>query len=296
MTHRDAQPSPTARPLLLTGLPRCGSSWVGRLLAGAPGVRYRYESLNPDWVPALRGRPGPFRYQQPGTAGPDWLQRAAERAFSGRQSWKQALRAIARGYGASLWRRQGQLVLKDPTACLLAGWLEDRIPCRVVVLTRHPCGFAASVTALGWPLRLERLLTQPALVENHLEPHRDVLAACAADPLAALGAFWAAAHLVLRDQAQGRWHFQSFDALCLAPREGFAALSDGLRIQIAPPPPRRRHRADPGSTVKEGRRVALSWRERFTDEEVARILQPVRDCGLSSFAGLDAGEGDQSSS
>lgn len=269
---------------------------MGQLLAEAPGIRYRYESLNPDWVPALGGRPGPFRYQAPGTPGPIWLQRAAERAFAGRQSGKQALRAVVRGYPRSLFRRHGRLVLKDPTACLLAGWLEERIPCEVVVLTRHPCGFAASVTALRWPLRLERFLSQPDLVAHHLRPYRDVLAPCAADPLAALGAIWAAAHLVLRAQGGERWHFQSFETLCLAPGKGFATLSDALRIRIAAPTPGGRHRSDPGSTTKDGRRVALSWRERFTDQEIKRILQPVRDCGLAAFAGLDAPAAGQSSS
>jgi hypothetical protein len=123
-----------------------------------------------------------------------------------------------------------------------------------------------------------------------------VLAPCAADPLAALGAFWAAAHLVLRAQGGERWHFQSFETLCLAPGKGFATLSDALRIRIAAPAPRRRHRSDPGSTTKDGRRVALSWRERFSDQEIERILQPVRDCGLAAFAGLDAPAAGQSSS
>jgi hypothetical protein len=252
-------------------------------MSAAPGIRYRYESLNPHWVPGLEGRPGHFRYQRPGTPGPQWLQDAADRAFSGHQSWKQRLRAVVRGYGASLLRSRGTLVLKDPTACLLAGWLAERTPCRVVVLTRHPCGFAASVTALGWPLRLERLLSQESLLQDHLLPVRDVLADSANDPLTALGAFWAAVHLVLRNQGRGRWHFQSFERLCLSPEEGFQEFSEALGFTLKPATAPFRHRSDPGSTAKDGRQVALAWQKHLTRGEIERILLPVRACGLASF-------------
>lgn len=272
------------RPIFLTGLPRCGSSWIGETLSRAPGVRYRYESLNLHWAPGLTGTLGHFRYQRPGTPAPRELERAVDAAMAGSQSWKQRVRAVARGYGPAALRRSGRLVLKDPTAVLLTAWLAERRPLRVAILTRHPCGFAASIRHLGWPIRLQRLLAQPDLVTDHLQDHVDTLRACLDDPLAALGGFWAATHHVLRRQAQEDWVFAAFEALCLDPDQAFPALSRQLGLAVPAPKPTARHRPGAASTQKDGRQVALAWRGQLSAEEQDRIMSPVRKMGLEEFA------------
>lgn len=271
-------------PILLTGLPRCGSSWVGQCVSRVDNVRYRYESLNADWVPALRGQLGQFRYHPPELPGPERFRRAADRALSGRQSMRQRARGIYRGYADAVLRRRGRLVLKDPTACLLAGWLAAHYHCHVVILTRHPCGFVHSIQRLGWPIPLDRLLSQRALVRDHLEPHLDTLTACRDDPLAALGAFWAATHLTLQRQAGEEWPFISYERLCLQPEHGFADLSSALGVDIPAPRASETHREDPGSTLKNPRQAATAWRAGLTRDEIARIMAPVDALGLRELA------------
>ena len=274
----------TDPPIFLTGLPRCGSSWIGERLSRTPGVRYRYESLNLHWSPALEGTLGHFRYQRPGTRAPVNLEHAVDRALAGDQSWKQRLRALARGYGSAAHRRSGRLVLKDPTALFLAAWLAERVPLQVTVLFRHPCGFAASILDLGWPIRLRRLLGQSDLVTDHLEDHVDTLRATLDDPLAALGGFWAAAHRVLLRQATDDWLFASYERLCLEPESAFSELSGHLGLNLPAPPPATRHRSGAASTRKDGRQVALAWQTRLSKEEQGRIMGPVRALGLEAFA------------
>jgi hypothetical protein len=279
-----------ARPIFLTGLPRCGSSWIGELLSQSPGVRYRYESLNLHWAPALSGTLGHFRYQRPGSRAPAALERAVDQAMAGGQSWKQRIRAVARGYGSAALRRSGRLVLKDPTAVLLAGWLAGLQPLQVVVLSRHPCGFAASIRKLDWPIRLQRLLTQPDLVADHLEAHVDVLRAALDDPLASLGGFWAATHHVLRRQAGAAWVFASYERLCLDSGAAFAELSAELGLELAPPAALATHHSGAASTRKDGRRVALAWRTQLTSEEQERVMGPVRALDLEAFATQGLGQ------
>ncbi|MEM1411218.1 MAG: sulfotransferase [Pseudomonadota bacterium] len=282
----DADPKAPDAPILITGLPRCGSSWVGQCVARLPNVRYRYESFNADWVPALKGKLAPLQYQPPGTEGPPRIRYAADRAFAGRQSAKQYLRGLYRGYAAPTIRRRGTLVLKDPTACLLAGWLAERENCRIVVLTRHPCGFVHSVRLLGWPMPLERLLRQKRLLRDHLSSHSDCLVASLSDPLAALGALWAATHLVLKRQSEttaSPWSFVSYEQLCLEPENGFLRLSEALGLTVKAPEPAATHRDDPGSTRKDGMRVANAWREALTEQEIQRVMAPVRTLGLEAM-------------
>lgn len=281
-----------APPVLITGLPRCGSSWVGQWLSKAEDVRYRYESLNPHWVPALEGTLGHFRYLRPDEEGPMSIRNAVDRAFQGGQSAKQYARALYRGYLSSALRRRGRLVLKDPTACLLAAWLQRRQGCKVIVLVRHPCGFAASIRALDWPIRLERLLKQSELVEDHLEPFIPVLHASRNDALATLGAFWAAVHHVFQRQADETWVFKSFEELCLAPEPAFAELGRSIGIHEKAPAPVGAHRRDPGSTRKDGARAATGWRETLTPSEVKRVLAPVREFGLEALVPFDQASSD----
>jgi hypothetical protein len=280
----------TEPPVFLTGLPRCGSSWIGERLSRTPGIRYRYESLNLHWAPALAGTLGHFRYQRPGMPAPASLERAVDRVVAGDQSWKQRLRAVARGYGPAALRRSGRLVLKDPTAVFLTGWLADRHALQVVVLHRHPCGFAASIRGLGWPIRLQRLLAQPDLVADHLGDHIDTLSAALADPLAALGGFWAATHRVLLRQAGTDWIFASYERLCLDPEPAFNELSERLNMDLPPPEPSTRHRPGAASTSKDGRQVALAWRDQLSGGEQERVMGPVRALGLEAFAADGTGQ------
>lgn len=280
----------TPPPIFLTGLPRCGSSWIGERLSRTPGVRYRYESLNLHWAPALKGTLGHFRYQRPGSHAPKPLEHAVDRALAGEQSWKQRVRSLARGYGSAALRRSGRLVLKDPTAVLLAAWLAERQALRVAVLSRHPCGFAASIRHLGWPIRLQRLLAQPDLVSDHLEDYLDTLQAALDDPLAALGGFWAATHRVLLRQANDDWVFASFDRLCLDPEAAFSELSDRLDLDLPAPDPPARHRSGAASTRKDSLRVALAWQRQLSKREQERVMGPVRALGLEAFANQGLGQ------
>lgn len=289
MTNSRRETGDQARPIFLTGLPRCGSSWIGEQLSLVPKVRYRYESLNVHWAPSLRGTLGHFRYLRPEDSAPPAIEAAAEAALAGKQSWKQASRALARGYGPAAFRPSGRLVLKDPTAVLMTAWLAKQASLQVAVLTRHPCGFAASIRQLGWPIRLKRLLTQPRLVADHLDAHVDTLEAALDDPIASLGAFWAATHRVLLRQAGEDWIFAAYERLCLDPERSFQALGGKLGLALSAPDTPTRERSSPASTRKDGRRVALAWRTQLTSEEQERVMGPVRALGLEEFAnrGLD---------
>jgi hypothetical protein len=280
---------PLSVPVLITGLPRSGSSWVGEVLARRPGVRYRYESLNQHWVPQLRGTLGHFRYQRPGTPGGKGLRAAVDGALKGKQSARQLLRAFYRGYPQATLRPKGRLLLKDPTACLLAAWIESQRDVQVVLLVRHPCGFASSVHALQWPFHLQRMLTQRPLLEDHLDPFRGLLEQCLKDPWASLGGFWAATHLVLQAQAGPGWITAHYEQLCARPQTAFETLAADLglaRTAVANTRPvaAADTDTDPGSTRRNSGRMAMIWRERMSNEEINSVMEVVERFGLVDFA------------
>lgn len=79
-------------------------------------------------------------------------------------------------------RFQGhQALLKDPFASFSTPWFADRLGCKVVIAVRHPAAFASSLKRLNWPFQIEDLLSQPLLMQDHLERDREAMASIGAD-------------------------------------------------------------------------------------------------------------------
>ena len=170
-------------PLLVTGMPRTATSWVGKMLEASGALVYVNEPLNPQHPPG----------RSPGVLGAD-----VEHAFQyiteeNERVWLPAfrdtvrlrfhplaevrrnhapydlLRAVKYTAGFGLGRLRGRrALLDDPYAVFAAPWLHRRVGCRVVVTVRDPVATVSSWRRLGWTPRLAELLAQPALVRDRL--------------------------------------------------------------------------------------------------------------------------------
>lgn len=133
-------------PLLVTGMPRSGTTWLARLLASAPGVALTgREPMNP------RGR----QYALAGTLD-GWTRLVAPTA---RQ--RGALRTSYSGLNPLVYSRYGhrqwaavlpgtRLVVKDPFAMLSIPVVQELTNARPVLLFRHPGAALASYRRMGW--------------------------------------------------------------------------------------------------------------------------------------------------
>jgi hypothetical protein len=169
--------------LLVTGMPRTATSWVGKMLEASGAVVYVNEPLNP---------------QHPPGRSPGVLRAEVEHAFQyiseeNERDWLPAfrdtvrlrfhplaelrrnhrpydlLRTLKYTAGFGLGRLRGRrALLDDPYAVFAAPWLARRVGCRVVVTVRDPVATVSSWHRLGWRPRLAELLAQPALVRDRL--------------------------------------------------------------------------------------------------------------------------------
>jgi hypothetical protein len=184
-------------PLLVTGMPRTATSWVGKMLEASGALVYVNEPLNP---------------QHPPGRSPGVLRADVEHAFQyiseeNERVWLPAfrdtvrlrfhplaevrrnhapydlLRALKYTAGFGLGRLRGRrALLDDPYAVFAAPWLHRRVGCQVVVTVRDPVATVSSWRRLGWTPRLAELLAQPALVRDRLARFvPDLEAAVAAD-------------------------------------------------------------------------------------------------------------------
>jgi hypothetical protein len=148
--------------VLVTGCPRSGTTFVGRVLALPATVDYLHEPLNPACgVPSVRSPyvdltdprradvaselEGLLEYRTALRGATyerdDRLRRVLKRAVPGRGPANLAMARI------NPWSKH--VIIKDPFAARSIEWFADR-DVEVVALLRHPAAVAASYRRLGW--------------------------------------------------------------------------------------------------------------------------------------------------
>jgi hypothetical protein len=176
-----AIPDLPGRPILVTGMPRSGTTWVGRVLCAGKGAGYVNEPFNlstspgtlrvpvdhwfpyvtADNEPAILGALEPLlRFNYP-------LGRELRRC----RTYVELLHTL-RWWRASLRSRGRRPLVKEPHAVFSAEWFARRMGSDVVVTVRHPLAVVSSWKRLGWSFDFMHLLGQPALVRDLLRPLR----------------------------------------------------------------------------------------------------------------------------
>jgi hypothetical protein len=185
------------QPILVTGVPRSGTTWLARWLAGAPGV-------------ALPGRelmtPGKDTYALAGTL--DGWARLTELSARQRRALTLAYRGLnplvySRRYGTRHWSAPlptTRLVVKDPFALLSMPVVVRHTGALPVLVYRHPGAVLTSYRRMGWTPDLAELqaIVEQARTEGLDLP--DLPAEGTTGPAEAMGRFWATLHeLALAD-------------------------------------------------------------------------------------------------
>lgn len=152
-------------PILVTGAQRCGTSWFSEMLH-VPGTRLYHEPIGQCcsilWSQDVRATDErPYDDTR--------LRTIVERVVSGKE-WRtycyrhhraHVRRATKYSPARLLPVSRGRVIVKDPTAVGMIEPVQKGLRCDVVLLLRHPCGYASSLRKLGWdPRRRVRLLIE----------------------------------------------------------------------------------------------------------------------------------------
>lgn len=298
--------------VLVTGLPRSGTSWVGKMLEASRQVVYVNEPMNPRHPP---GRSpgvldGPVRHYFEYVSGEDdavWreafshtlrLHYRVGRELRQNHSPYDLARMVKYGSAFTLGRLRGRrALLDDPYALFSTGWLVQQMGVRAVVLVRDPVSFVGSWRALDWSVSFAELLDQPRLVDDHLRPYADRMREMLDSPdwLARTCLLWEATYAAV-DRS-----FSSLPGVCLVsyeslvkdPIAGFNDLYSRLGLTWSPEAERRVRAA---TTEHGGSQRGFHWslggglsrtayrpmsqasalstyRARLTPEEIARVRE-----------------------
>jgi hypothetical protein len=319
MTGQATAPATTSgrRPILVTGLPRSGTSWVGKMLQAGQDLVYVNEPLNPQHPPGRS--PGVLnaevshRFQYICADNGDyWAQAFADtlrlryRALAelrrNHQPYDLARMvkyATAFSAGRLLHRRA---LLDDPFAVLSSAWFAERLCCQVVVCVRHPVTFIGSRQRLGWKVDLHALLSQPLLVRDLLGPYAGEMRALAdsSDSIAKAALLWRMTYTALGDIARRLPHLvvlRRYEDLARDPVPAFRDLYGLCELTWSP---RAEQRIVAGTTGRgrtakshvwsmrggvsrtaframDSRAALVTYRERLSSGEISRIRALTED-------------------
>jgi hypothetical protein len=308
-------------PILITGLPRSGTTFVASVLAhpehvyniGEPFLHrvgadhhypyYRIKTTNGTRYDRLLRQV--FRYKE--------LFRYRVKTL---ESSLKGIRRYVLGSGRTLeyvqawWitqvlGREGRLLAKEPHALMLTLPLVQNRDCRVLVLVRHPGGQVSSKLSLGWTQPRDRprsLLDQPKLIEDHLSWLPDMLSETERSPVEDLGLMWRAQYSVLLnylDEIGGAEHLRvvRHEDVCLNPIDHFSSLYDWAGLpwtqevevtieELTSPrnPTERSENTDPHQHRhrRDSSTVVDVWKRRLTKEQI-RKLRTVTEPVASEF-------------
>jgi hypothetical protein len=299
-------------PLLVTGMPRTATSWVGKMLEASGALVYVNEPLNPQHPPGRS--PGVLRAEV--THAFQYISEENERP------WLPAFRDTVRlrfhplaevrrnhrpydlaravkytaGFGLGRLRRRRAL-LDDPYAVFAAPWLARRVGCRVVVTVRDPVATVSSFRRLGWTPRLGELLDQPALVRDRLGRFLPELEAGVgqADTVGQASLLWRAIYGAVAEYRREIPDLEvvRHEDLSADPVPAFATLYQRLGLPFGPQVEKAIVTATTAGSDGSSHRWSISargvsktaarrldsranlhvWQERLTEREVARVRE-----------------------
>jgi hypothetical protein len=306
------RPSDT-QPILVTGAHRSGTTWVGRMLAVAPGVQYIHEPFNPVAPPGVSSagfdhyyvyvdhhnearyyphiaRTLAFRYS--------WLAQA--RRIRGLRGARRALRTGVQ-FGRARWGHARPL-MKDPLALLASEWLAERFRMDVVLMIRHPAAFVSSAKRLEWRHSFAEFLADERLMSDHLgrfEAELERQAHGSGDTIGEAILAWRVLYSVVATfrERHPDWIFVRHEDLSRQPMSMFKTLYERLGLdwtsnaqQVIEEHTRSTNPSEIVSAYSihvDSVRNIWNWQKRLTPDEIMRIRRGVEDVSNAFYTDED---------
>jgi hypothetical protein len=296
MSHGEIDRS-GAKPILLTGMPRSGTTWVGRILAASGKVGYVNEPFN------LAASPGSFRvplehwYTYVTSENEGQILPALTPALRLQYPLARELRRCRNRTdllhtlrSRRAWVRGQRPLIKEPHAVFSAEWFARRLDSQIVVMIRDPLAVVSSWKRLGWTVDFADLLDQPLLMRDWLEPfEREMSAARSWGLVEQVALLWRVIYSVVADERYPSVYHLRHEDLSSDPIGEYAKLYDALDLTfddaVADAVARSSSSENPTeTTVEKPHETRLdskanleNWRHRLTDDEVRQIKHLTAD-------------------
>ncbi len=304
-------------PILVTGAHRTGTTWVGKMLAANSQAAYISEPLNIWHRQGVLRAPVQHWYTYICPQNETQYLSAFQQTLGFRyhllaeilslRSLKDAGR-MGRDVGIFLGGRvrRKRPLLKDPFAVFSAPWFAGRLNCQVVITVRHPAAFASSLKRLDWPFDFNHLLSQPLLMQDWLEPYRDLMlqmsqASTGGDVIDQASLLWRMVYQVVESYCKKYPQFKvvRHEDLSLDPLGGFQQLYASLGLKFTPQVqenilaasssdnPHELSSRSVHSVRLDSRANLHNWRRRLTGDEINRVRRLTEETAGLFYPEMD---------
>jgi len=271
--------------ILLTSLPRSGSTWVLRVLGASDNVIPFHE---PDHLDVIGvGRRGMHSYIGKNNK-QDRYYKVYQPILKGRPYLplsisKNYLLHASKVLQSYLPYRK-KILIKSVFSLLNTEWIYKHFSPRVVILLRNPFSIVYSIHR-KWPdARLKSLIDQKGLINNYLAPYKDVLEMAKA-PYEILAARVGAYYKVILSDANNHpsWILITHEQLCYDPEKEFKALYSKLNLKFtnkierfikSTNKPKKKDRVQ--HVYRVARDEIDKWRTLLSPDEISRIREFYR--------------------
>lgn len=237
------------RPILVTGMHRSGTTFVGRVLSLPRNIVYIQEPLNksegcqgvPCWYPYPDSACGykvkelipkidlNCSYKVKHYKNDSIFKRFIKTYLSSRAGlyMKYAkLRSLLPGF------RNFRTLIKDPLALLMSEWMANEFNMQVVVIVRHPAAIYYSLKRLGWRFDFKNLLEQKEFMEKYGSDLLNKLSATNLSLIKEVGYLWVLLHRAIQDfkRRNSGWYLVRHEDICERSLEVFKGMYDYLGI------------------------------------------------------------------
>jgi hypothetical protein len=305
-------------PILVTGGHRSGTTWVGKMLCAGGEAHYIHEPFNAgrrdyDNGPGCIPRCFPYWfYHIPPFSEASIYEGLVKEVVELRYPLFDAISRIrkprhvgriARDYALTTKAhiQNKRPLIKDPIALFSAEWLAERFDMRVVVMIRHPLGFASSLKRLNWRFDFTNWLNQDLLMQKYLSPFREQIVDYSRnkkDIIEQAILMWNVMYSVVHQYQQNHpdWLFVKHEELAVDPIEGFkelyrycelcwnsnvesVVLSHSKNGNVGEVP-----QGNPGTIKRDSKAAIATWEKRLTQREIWRVSSGTREVARLFYA------------
>jgi sulfotransferase family protein len=298
--------------IYVTGAPRSGTSFVGRILSWPLSVDLIFEPAEP--VVGMPGFDRPYVYLRPQGNGEQPYEQLLERIFTYDFTYRKLAPAADDGWLTRLRKRtigsrgvpylwlaklnpfHRCAVIKDPDGCLLTEYLHARYHTKPVICIRHPTAFVASYVQMRMPWDLPALAGQRTLIEDYFGGDASLFEVDPEDRVAGAATLWFALNYVLLEQCARHpdWIVVVHEELCEDPLATFRSLYQRLELpwsrrveNVIRRRTSRNNRTDARSRQDHYRDSAalFEWRRNMLSrDDRRRVFEITRDAALRIYS------------
>jgi len=306
------------KPILVTGSHRSGTTWVGKMISKSPYHTYVHEPFSPEnkrlwslgfnkWFKYLTAEnESPYLQEIRSLLEFNYsLKTVTAKAYNEASSLKGCVRFF-RDYVTYLPCKFRGLtpIIKDPFAVLSSEWFAHRWDIEVIVMIRHPAGFAGSLKVKGWTFPFSHFLKQPLLINGPLASFEEEIRAMEDknhDVIDEAGLLWRIIYSVVDgcDERYENHRIIKHEELAVSPIKAFKNLYESLGLNFTREVRKmiRHHSGKKGQEARksivygnnirrDSKSVTQNWKTRLTKEEVKR-LRSLTEPLASRFYGED---------